>query len=142
MKNLFRITIIIIFLAIIGMVIVYKYIYNKPHPDYEKAKPAYILNAKALYDEFKSNKTAANEKYNGKVIQIDGTLNKIENRDSLSIAIFVFNQGDFGDEGIRCSMIKSLNASLQNHKAGDYIKIKGYCTGYNDTDVILDSLLS
>jgi hypothetical protein len=44
----------------------------------------------------------------------------------------------FGDEGIRCIMLQNQNKKLQGFASQDIITIKGYCTGYNDTDVIIE----
>ena len=48
-----------------------------------------------LYNEFKTSKENAHKLYNGKVIEITGKLARIENADTLTIAVFVFNQGMF-----------------------------------------------
>jgi len=65
-------------------------------------------------------------------------LSKIETADSLVIAVFVFNQGDFGDEGIRCTMMKKFNDEANRLQPDGEIIVKGYCTGFNETDVILE----
>jgi hypothetical protein len=72
------------------------------------------------------------------VIQITGRINKVESVDSLTIAVFILDEGMFGDEGIRCSMLP--NHSEKTHSLeGKTTTIKGYLTGYNDTDVILEN---
>ena len=58
--------------------------------------------------------------------------------DSLVIAVFVFNQGMFGDEGVRCTMLHGQTKLAANISKGNTVKIKGFCSGYNDTDVILE----
>ena len=67
-----------------------------------------------------------------------GKLSKIEASDSLVTAVFVFGQGDFGDEGIRCSMLPKYSFEAGKLQPDGEIKVKGYCTGYNETDVILE----
>jgi hypothetical protein len=52
--------------------------------------------------------------------------------------VFVFEQGDFGDEGIRCTMLPKYNFEAGKLQPDVEIKVKGYCTGYNETDVILE----
>ena len=134
---------ILIGLAIAGILstlAVYIFVFNKPHPNYEKEKAAFILPAKDLYDAFKQNKTQAGSKYNGQVIEVDGTLTKIESSDSLAVISFVFEQGDFGDQGVRVTMLADFKDKTSKLSAGAPIKLKGYCTGYNDTDVILDKV--
>ena len=131
---------IIGFLSIIGViaaVLIYVFVINKSHPDYEKEQAVYSLEAKELFDHFRSDNSSANEKYTGKVIEIKGMLNKVDLADSAAIAILVFEGGMFGDEGIRCTMIPKFNDQCESHKLNTAITIKGYCTGFNETDVIL-----
>jgi len=82
----------------------------------------------------KKNESA--QKYNGKIIEIIGKFVKIESNDSLSVVVFVFKQGDFGDEGIRCTLLPHCKQHAAQLNPGAEIHIKGLCAGYNDTDVI------
>jgi len=132
---------IILGLAIAGIaaaLLIYHFVINKPHPDFEKIKPDYSLNAGAFYNEFKTRKENAHKLYNCKVIEITGRLSRVESADTLTIAVFVFNQGMFGDEGIRCTMLKKFSADAKKLKPDGTIRIKGYCTGFNETDVIME----
>jgi tRNA_anti-like len=132
---------IILGLAVLGIATVFliiHFVINKPHPDFEKIKPDYSLHAGAFYNEFKTSKDNAHKLYNGKVIEITGKLARIENTDTLTIAVFVFNQGKFGDEGIRCTMLKKFSAEAKKLKPDEIIRVKGYCTGFNETDVIME----
>ncbi len=128
-------------LAVIGLiagVAIYVFLYNKPHPDYEKMSPVYTLNAVDLYNAYKANPQDANKKFTGQLIEITGPQSKTEVSDSLVVVVYSFSQGAFGDEGIRCSMLPDQKDKARNLKAGDPVRIKGYCTGFNDTDVILE----
>ena len=138
MNKPIRILLAFILVGIIALFLVYKFVYNKPHPDYQNIKPDYTLHAVDLFNAFKNHKDASAKLYNGKIVQIDGSLTRIEAKDSLAIVVFAFSQGMFGDEGIRCTMIKKLNEDAKKLVPGGTVKIKGYCTGYNDTDVILE----
>ncbi len=132
---------ILLGLFVVGLIagfLVYKFVYNKQHPDYENVAPSVTINAQDLYRAFKDNKDAASHLYNGKMIAITGKLGKIEAVDTLVTAVFVFNQGMFGDEGIRCTMLKKLNDAARKLQPDGEVRIKGYCTGYNETDVILE----
>jgi hypothetical protein len=137
MKKLITILLVLIILGLIGGVAVYFYI-NKPQKDYEKSNPDFVIAAKTLYINYKDEKVKSQKEYDGKLIQIKGSIKKVELNDSKAIVVFVFEQGDFGDEGIRCTMLPKFNKEIQDYKSGDFLVIKGYCTGYNDTDVIFD----
>ena len=124
-------------IIVIGAVSVLLYI-NKPHPSYEKLKAEFTITPKAIYDEFKANSKVTGLKYNGKMIELNGVISKIEASDTLVTVVFAFTQGLFGDEGVRCAMLPKFNKSAKELKQGDNIDLKGLCQGYNDTDVIFE----
>ena len=115
----------------------YVFVYNKPHPDYMAAKPDYIMAADSLFNQY-TNNTVKSKDYTGKIIQIKGNAKRIELTDSLSIVIFVFKQGDFGDEGIRCTLHPKQSTTAIQIEQNKFITLKGLCTGYNGTDVIFE----
>lgn len=140
-KNMKRWIMILLGLAVAGVaagLLIYHFVINKPQPDFEKIKPDYSLSAGTFYHEFKSNKANAHKLYNGKMIELTGNLARVESADTLTIAVFVFNQGMFGDEGIRCTMLKKFSGDAKKLKPDGTVKIKGYCAGFNETDVILE----
>jgi hypothetical protein len=138
MKLWVKIILVLILAAIIAIFFIFHYVINKPQPDFEKIKPDYSLNAGAFYNEFKTSKENASRLYNGKVIGLIGKIARVEIEDTLTIAVFVFNQGMFGDEGIRCVMLKKYSEDAKKLKPDGIIRIKGYCTGFNETDVIME----
>ena len=132
---------ILLALEVIGIIAglyVYIFVYNKPHPNYEKMVPEFRLNAQELYDSFNSNKSFSEKQYNGKLIEISGKLGHIETHDSITIAVFVFGQGIFGDQGVRCTMIPKFNEDAKKLVPEGNIRIKGYCEGFSDSDVVLE----
>jgi len=138
-KTIIRIFAGLFLIGIVSAGLVYKFVINKPHQDYEKARPAYILSAADLFDSFRSDRKLAEDKYNGQVVLVIGKLDKIENDGSLVTGVFVFNQGMFGDEGIRCAMLPDYSDRVANLDKGSEVRLKGYLTGYNETDVILEN---
>ena len=128
----------IIAVGIIIGILGYFFVYNKPHRDFEKASPDFNLSTFELFDAYISDRNMAETKFNGKVIQLKGTVQKIERVDSIIIAVFVFQEGLFGDEGIRCTMLPKFNDEILKVIPETNVIIKGFCTGYNDTDVILE----
>jgi len=138
MKTWVKIVIGLSITGIIAAVLVYFFVYNKPHPNYEKMDAAYTLTTADLYKAYTTNKTLAGNKYNGKVIALSGKLAKVEVSDSLTICVFVFNKGMFGDEGVRCTMLPGYREQATKFQPDGEVKLKGYCTGFNDSDVILD----
>ncbi len=125
-------------IGLIAGLIVYLFVFNKPHKDYSKASPDFDIKAAALFEEFRTNPDSSSAKYNGKVISVTGELNSIEQPDSLTIAVFGFEEGLFGSEGVRCTMIPDHADELIGIAPGTSVTLKGLCSGYNDTDVILE----
>lgn len=138
MKRWMKIIAGLFVIGIMAALYVWFFVYNKPHRDYEKAKPDHKLSAQEVFSQYRNDKALADSLYAGMVLQVHGRLAKVESRDSLVVAIFIFDQGMFGDEGVRCTMLSNQHSVLENFGKGDHIVIKGYCTGYNDTDVILE----
>jgi len=137
-KNILKAAIALFTIGIISAGLVYQFVINKPHRDYEKAKPAFIVSAADLFDSFRSDREEAEKKYNGQVVMLKGKIDKIEVNESLVTGVFVFEQGMFGDEGIRCTMLPGHSTSLKSLPEGSEVHLKGFLTGYNDTDVILE----
>ena len=137
-KNLLIAALALFFTGIVSAGLVYQFVINKPHQDIEKAKPAYIVSATELFDSFRSERTLAEQKYNGRVVVLSGKLDKIETSDELVTGVFVFDQGLFGDEGIRCTMLPDHSSNLKSIPEGSEVQLKGFLTGYNETDVILE----
>jgi len=139
MNKYLKLFLILFALGIIAFALVFMFVYNKPHKNFEKAKPEYVLDAKTLFDEFKAQKEASSEKYNGKVLKISGEIKAVEVSDTSAIIVFAFAEGMFGDEGVRCSMLPKFIMQAKSLEAGTKVTLKGFCSGYNDTDVIMES---
>ncbi len=128
---------VVIVLGIIGSIAGYVFVYNKPHPNIEKQKPDYALPAQDLFDAYRYGERNASEKYNGKVIEITGNLTTVETANDLVIAVFGLDEGIFGVEGIRVTMLNHHSEAVKNHDLSKKITIKGLNDGFNDPDVII-----
>lgn len=134
MKKLMKIVGILVIVGILAATYGWFFVYNKPHKNYEKAKPQAVLSATDCFESFTGNGNTLT----GQVLQIEGALSYVEEQDSMVIVVFVFNEGMFGDEGIRCTMLPKYNEAALAMNSSNKIDIKGLCTGYNGTDVILE----
>ncbi|MEQ8323964.1 MAG: hypothetical protein RIC15_00155 [Vicingaceae bacterium] len=132
-----KILVVILTLIGTGIFIVYEFTYNKSKPDYAELEADYQVSAEELYNEFLADQVGSSAKYNGKMLQLSGEITKIERTDSLLIAVYVFNEGMFGDEGVRCTFLADKAQNLENADLSTN-DIKGFCSGYNDVDVILE----
>lgn len=137
MKKWLKILIILFLAGAISAALFYHLVINKPHPDYENEPAKFRLPAKELFDQFSLNAKESGNKYNGQVIEITGKFSNFEHNDSLVIVALNFKDGLFGPEGVRCTFLPKFNAAIEKYSKDADIKIKGFCSGYNDTDVIL-----
>lgn len=138
MKTIYKVLIGCLIAGCVVAVYVYFFMIHKPQPDYEKIRPVCSVTAADLYKSFKDNRQAAQKKFGGQVIEINGPLTKVESADSLVIAVFAIEQGAFGDQGIRCTMLPKFKNEAAKLQPSGNVRIKGYCTGFNDSDVILE----
>jgi len=141
MKKSLKILIIILILAVVAVVaglLVYKYVYNKPHPDYATEEAALKVRAKRLYTDFSMNPDIASERFAGKILEIEGQITRIEETDGLTIVVYTYKTGEFGDEGIRITMLPEFSQQAKSINPFKPVTIKGLCTGYNGTDVIVE----
>ena len=138
MKTWIKVLAVLAVVGIIAAVLVFKFVYNKPHPDFEKEKAAFSLTAKELFDAYKADGTSSAEKFNGKVVEVSGTLSKVEISGDMVIAVFEFADGMFGSEGVRVTMLPTQNEAMKGFDISREIVLKGYCTGYNGVDIIIE----
>lgn len=138
MKTWLKVTIVLLLLGLSAGVYTYFFVYNKPHKDYLGADTDVYIAAEDLYNAFISDPSEAADKYNGKILQINDILDNKELSDELVILVFTFSEGMFGSEGVRCTLHPEVIESAYNVTEGDFIKIKGLCTGFTGADVILD----
>ena len=137
MKKLLKIGGILAIVGILALTYGWFFVYNKPHKNYEKAQADFKISAEECYNTYASGDADAS-RYLDKVLQIEGIPTSIENNDSSVVVVFAYNSGMFGDEGIRCTMLENYKQSTVQLNPTDMVRIKGYCSGYNGTDVILE----
>lgn len=138
MKKLKIIIGILVILGIIGAAYGWFFVYNKPHRDFENANADYSVEAIDCYQKYTALAEGAKNIYTGKILEIKGIPAKIETNDSLCVVVFIFNEGMFGDEGIRCTMLPGYHEKAKQLNMAEKVIIKGFCSGYNDTDVVLE----
>ena len=139
MKKIVKIGIILAVIGVIAAAFIWKFYVNKPHDDIDKATPAYSMTTEEIWKSYNANLKTADSIYTGKVIEITGNLSRIDKNDSLVSVIFVMDADPmFGDKTISCQMYKKHNDEAASLVKGSSVKIKGFCTGYNDTDIIFN----
>ena len=133
-----KITLSLVVAGFVAGLYVYFFVYNKPHPDIEKASPDFVVDAQSLFDEFTNTPEIASGRYNGKVLEVEGVLSLIEESDDMVILVFALSEGLFGLEGIRFVLLPNQAEKAKSKLRSDSLRVKGLCTGFTDSDVIIE----
>jgi len=130
---------IIAILAVAGLIaaiLVWKFYINKPHADIENTPAAYSLNTSELWKQYNQELKLSDSLYTGKVVEINGNLSNIDKVDTLVYLVFVMEPDpDFGNKTIRCEMLAKYNGEASALAPNSPVKVKGYCSGYDQTDI-------
>ena len=121
-KRRFLVTLPVLILLCITIWTIYEY--KKPHASSEDKTTNIFIDATTLYNDFSKNETTANAKYLDKIIEVNGTVDDVQNTNGALVIMLNASQ-TMG--GISCKMFDAKNASF---KKGDKITIKGKCSGF------------
>ncbi|MBL0343140.1 MAG: hypothetical protein IPP71_21090 [Bacteroidetes bacterium] len=110
------------------------YLYNKPVAKLDNADAEYSLNADELFRQFENDEAAANKKYLGKIIEVNGKVRDLSIGDNGELNLIMASESDMF--GINCGIGNSSEMQYKNYKVGDSILVKGECTGIS-MDVVL-----
>lgn len=110
-----------------------KKIFDEKFDSTENVKADYTIKAADLLKEFLANDSAANKKYNEKVLEINGMVSAINlAADSTSTIRFEDSTGSYAI----FSMEKNQIDKIKNIKAGDPVSVKGVCSGSIFSDIL------
>lgn len=136
MKNLLKIAVILLAVGIIAITLVWKLYVNKPHENIDEAMPSLSLTTEEIWKLYTDNPKMGDSLYTGKVIELTGSVSRIDKSDSLVSLIFVMDTDSmFGDKTISCQVYPKHNKEAATLIPGVWLKVKGVCIGYNDPDI-------
>ncbi len=139
MKKIVKIALILAGLGLIAAALVWKFYVNKPHEDIEKATPAFSLATEQIWQEFTTDSQKSSSLYNNKVIELTGKMSRVISGDSLVSVVFDMEVDSlFGNKSISCEMLQKNNDEAKALAPGSPVTIKGFCTGYDETDIKLN----
>ncbi len=134
-KAMKKILITLIVLAVIAASYGY-YMYNKPVESLENKEAEVTISADQLIADYESDEKAANEKYLGKVVMVNGKITDITNEEGKKkVNLETSNP----ISAIICEMEE--NKKTEHLKAGDMIKVKGMCSGYLSDVILVQSVV-
>ena len=115
---------------------VYFFVYNKKNPDIEDKKADYQITAVEFISDCEKLDTAANRKYNDKVIEINGKVSSTIPGDSITSIVMDENKSTT----ITIEMYSRYNDLAKNLKVGEEVTIKALYISYLPADPILISM--
>jgi hypothetical protein len=111
--------------------------YTRTNKDLASVKADYSLSAALLVKEFETNDSAANKKYLGRVVEVDGNIKEIVKDES---GFFTIVLGDAESlASVRCSIDTVYRENAARLSAGSSVTIRGACTGFNKDELGLGS---
>ena len=115
----------------------------KPHENVAGAEPDFIFPTDTLQYFFKANEQEATKNYNGKILQVSGTISNIASPTDTNIVVLLAIDSD-PMSNISCQMDPAFNDRLKGLAAGSSVSIKGICNGAKKDDLLgsLDVLLN
>jgi len=130
-----KILIALAVLAAIGAGVGY-YLWNKPALDLTNAKSDIVVDATALFNEYKTDEAQANSKYFEKVIGVSGKVQEVLN-DEGTVKVSL-ETGDPNGFVVRCELSKTSAHARTEFPVGEIVAFKGTCSGFN-LDVVLNN---
>ena len=111
------------------------YQYQKPRQNASKMPAAFSVSATQLYTEYSTDETGADEKYGGKVLQVQGVVADVQTTPQSTNILLV---GSTEAGGVNCSLQTGVPAMVD---VGDAIQVKGKCTGFLMDVSLVDAVL-
>jgi hypothetical protein len=102
--------------------------FNRTNEDLTGINPAYTVNAQTLIGEFGSNDSAANARYLGRVVQVEGMVKQVEKDEEGKYTVVLGDTADMSS--VRCAMDSVHAGSASSLQRGQSVKVKGAFTGF------------
>jgi energy-coupling factor transporter transmembrane protein EcfT len=133
---IWRVVIVIILVTAFG---VWKGLkeYNRTNEDLSTVKADIKISTVDLIHDYEANDSAADQKYLGKVIEINGSIKKIEADEKGYYTVVLGDTTTLSS--VRCSMDTVHNKDAALLITGSSAILKGACTGFNKDEMGLGS---
>ena len=112
-------------------------LYNKKNPDYGNVKADIKIQAVDLVKEYERNDSAANQKYLGKIVEVDGSIKEIKTDDKGYYTVILGDTSSLSS--VRCSIDTVHQKDAAKLARGSSTTVRGACTGFNKDEMGLGS---
>ncbi len=128
-KRLILITLLL--MAVAGAVGLYFYFQKMPSMAYQKAE--LTISAEELYRAFETDEPAANARYLGKILAVNGRVREVNTLPDGTVKVILDTGRDFG---VLCEFDPNTRHARTAFSPGEPLTLKGECAGLN-FDVLL-----
>ena len=98
--------------------------FNRTNPTVEKMKPAYVIQASELINEFNANDSSAIKKYLGKVVTVKGQIKKIDHDQDGYYTIVLGDTSELSS--VLCAMDTLHKVDAADLNKISSVSVKGY----------------
>lgn len=132
-KKIVSIVLILLLVAAVGGWYAYTE-YNRPLANMTEAKAEVTISAIDLISAFDKDPISANQLYIDKIIEVEGILKEATADDQ---GLYTLALGDESAmSSVRCSIDSASTATAAQIKKGDFVKIKGVCSGFTADELL------
>ena len=111
--------------------------FNRKNKDLTGVNADHSVQAVAWINEFTNNDTAANTKYLGKVVAVEGMVKQIEKDEEGKYTVVLGDTAEMSS--VRCSMDSTHATDATSLRKGESVKVKGIYIDFNKDDMGLGS---
>ena len=132
-KKLIRVVAALLVITALGGWYAYRE-YNRPLESMANAKSDVSIKAVELIAEFEKNEANSSQRFNDKVIEVEGTLKEATADDK---GFYTLALGDEASmSSVRCSIDSAFTSAASQLNKGELVKIKGVCSGFTADELL------
>lgn len=106
--------------------------YNRTNEDLSTVKEKYTVEATQLINEFNQNDAAANTRYLGQVVAVNGMVKALERDEEGKYTLVLGDSTDMSS--VRCALDSTHAVNATSLQRGQQVKVRGAFTGFKKDD--------
>jgi hypothetical protein len=106
--------------------------FNRKNEDLSGVKEKYAVDAVALINEFNGNDSAANARYLGQIVAVQGMVKQVEKDEDGKFTVVLGDTADMSS--VRCALDSTHASNATALQRGQSVKVKGAFTGFDKDD--------
>lgn len=111
--------------------------FNRTNTDIVNVKADVKISATDLIHAYETNDSLSNQKYLGKIIEVNGSIKKVEKDGSGGYVVVLGDTASLSS--VRCALDSTHNQDAAALQSGSSAIVRGICSGFNKDDMGLGS---